>query len=80
MSARRVAENFIKAHGRPKFVRLIQMFHDNVSGPQIAHEFSVSRQRVHQWKSQLGQERVLFVVDPEIEDMLGAATSGRTQV
>lgn len=66
----RVAENFINTYGRPRLLRLIEMLRAHTSGPEIAHEFKVSRQRVHQWKTQLGEERVLYVLDEQVEKIL----------
>jgi hypothetical protein len=73
--AKAVALNFIKAHGRDKFLKLIEMFHNHESGPKIAFEFKVSRQRVHQWKYQLGHERIIFIPHPEIEALIGTANT-----
>lgn len=78
--ARAVADNFIKLRGRQKFLRLIEMLQANVPGPKIAHEFGVKRQRVHQWKIQLGHRAVTFHLHPEIENMLGITSAGRKTV
>lgn len=78
--AKTVAQNFIRQHGRNKFVRLIEMFMANEPGPKIAHEFGVSRQRVHQWKTQLGHERVVFHLNDTVAEMLGTITAGRKLV
>jgi hypothetical protein len=51
----RVAANFIKKRGKEKFLLLIKMLEDQVSGEFIAQEFSVSRERVRQWKELFGQ-------------------------
>jgi hypothetical protein len=56
------------------------MFQANESGPKIAHEFNVTRQRIHQLKIQLGHERVLFVLHPEIEAIIGISGAGRKTV
>jgi len=74
------AQNFIEQHGKAKFLRLIEMFQNNESGPKIAHEFNVTRQRIHQLKTQLGHERVLFVLHPEIEAIIGISGPGRKTV
>jgi len=79
-AAKTIAENFIDAHGRPRFLRLIEMFRNNEPGPKIAFEFKVSRQRVHQWKCHLGQERVTFIPWPEIEPFIGVGGVGRRAV
>lgn len=78
--AKTVAQNFIKKFGKPKFLRFIAMLQNNESGEKIAYEFEVSRQRVHQWKIQLGQEKIMFNLRPSIEEMLGISTAGRKTV
>lgn len=74
------AENFIEQHGKAKFLRLIEMFQANESGPKIAFEFHVTRQRIHQLKVTLGEERILFILRPEVEAIIGAPGSGRKTV
>lgn len=78
--ARTVAQNFIKTYGLKQFVRLVEMFRANEPGPKIAHTFGVSRQRVHQWKSQLGVETTTFTLDPEVALLLGPAAQTRKLV
>jgi len=75
-----VAENFISQYGKDKFLKLIEMLQRNESGPKIAQEFNVTRQRIHQLKVQLGHERVVFVLNPEIEAVLGLPGSSRKTV
>jgi hypothetical protein len=79
MSSKRVAQNLIRTYGMPMFLRLVELFRANESGPVIAAEFKVTRQRVHQWKKVLGQERTIFILDPEVEALMGTP-SGRTTV
>lgn len=67
---RTIAQNIIAEHGKPAFQKLISMFRANESGTKIGHIFSVSRQRVNQWKAALGTEHVTYVVDPAIEDLV----------
>ena len=76
----RVAHNVIKTYGYARFMLLIQMFRDGVPGPKIATEFEVTRQRVNQWKHAFGRERITYVLNAEIEELLGAPTSTRTTV
>lgn len=78
--AKTVAENFIRTYGKDKFLRLIDMFKHAEPGPKIAHEFDVSRQRVHQWKVQLGEERILYKLNPAVEDLLLANATGRKMI
>lgn len=78
--ARTVAQNFIKAYGQKKFVRLVEMLKSNEPGPKIAYEFDVSRQRVHQWKEQLGVETRTFTLDPEVHKLLGVTSHSRKLV
>lgn len=80
-SPSRVASNFMRTYGRTRLIELIEMFRSGTAGPKIAHVFSVSRQRVHQWKSQLGSEKTSFIVDPEVEKLIIARrTNTRTSV
>lgn len=67
---RTIAENIISDHGKAGFQTLIEMFRANESGTKIGYVFGVTRQRVNQWKTALGEERVTFVVDPAVEDLL----------
>lgn len=78
--ARIVAQNFIKTYGRTKFLRLVEMLQNNEPGPKIAHEFDVSRQRVHQWRLQLGQETVTYVLNSAVETIVGTVQQSRKMV
>lgn len=69
-SPSRVAQNFMRTYGRARLVQLLEMFRAGDPGPKIAHTFSVTRQRVHQWKTQFGDEKTVFVVDPAVEKLL----------
>jgi hypothetical protein len=75
-----VAEHIIKKYGRVGFLRLLEMFKNAEPGPLIAAEFKVSRQRVLQWKNILGQERVLYILHPDIDAFLGIPPAHRTSV
>ena len=76
-TSERVASNIINTHGRDKFLFLINQFSAGASGPSIASEFGVTRQRVNQWKRKLGAEHVTYVLTPEVEALI---TSTRTTV
>lgn len=78
--ARIVAQNFIRTYGIKRFNKLITMLMGSEPGPKIAAEFDVSRQRVHQWKVQLGVEHTTFTVDPEVQKLLGITFQSRKQV
>jgi hypothetical protein len=83
IAPRTVAQNIIAEHGKPAFQKLIAMFRANESGTKIGHVFSVSRQRINQWKAALGSEHVTYVLDPAIEDLVekkSPRTTRRTAV
>jgi hypothetical protein len=69
-SPRCVAENIIQTHGKAEFFHLMEMFRDNERGPKIAAVFGVTRQRVHQWKQQLGEMQCTYVPHQDITDLL----------
>ena len=71
---RRIAQNVIKTYGRQKFLQLIEMLRAGIPGPVIAKEFNVTRQRINQWKMQLGKETINYTVHPAIEDFLETNT------
>ena len=77
-TSQRVAENIIKTHGREKFLFLINQFSSGASGPSIAKEFNVTRQRVNQWKRKLGVEHIQYVLQPEVEKIVVGGTSAAT--
>lgn len=82
-SPRRVAENIIQTHGRSEFRRLVKMFRDGERGPKIAAVFGVTRQRVHQWKQQLGELQCTYIPHRDVTDLLGeefAPSTSRTSV
>lgn len=72
MKARKVAEHIINSHGQKAFVQLIEMFKNQVPGSLIAKEFSVSRQRVHQWKHAIGEEHKSFELKSEVFDLISS--------
>lgn len=66
----RVARNFIRTYGRAQFKRLIDGFSANESGQALATEFSVSRERIRQWKNKFGETIVIYRLHPEIQRIL----------
>lgn len=71
-SRARVARNFVRRYGADRFARLLQALADGESGQTIADEFSVSRERVRQWKNAFGQVLTLYQVHPEVQEVLRA--------
>jgi uncharacterized protein (DUF433 family) len=69
-SRQRVARNFIKRYGRTALRRLLESLADGESGQKIANEFSVSRERVRQWKNTFGEVITYYRVYPEIDQIL----------
>lgn len=65
-----VAKNLIKTYGFDRFARLMNMLTNHISGSYIALEFNVSRQRVWQWKKQLGVEQRAYYLHPAVENLL----------
>ena len=68
----RIARNFINRYGAKGLDRLIIALSNGESGQTIAEEFSVSRERVRQWKNAFGQVMTIYQVYPEIETLLKA--------
>jgi hypothetical protein len=66
----RVARNFVERYGADRFCRLIQALSGGESGQAIADEFSVSRERVRQWKNTFGQVLTLYQLHPEVQEVL----------
>ena len=66
----RVARNFIKRYGKDRFERLIHLLSSGESGQVIAGEFSVSRERVRQWKNTFGRVLTLYQVHPDVQMVL----------
>ena len=66
-SGARVARNIINKHGFDKFMLLINLYKQGVSGAKIAKEFGVTRQRVNQWKQKLGTSTTIFNVSGDVE-------------
>lgn len=71
----RIARNIIKNHGFEKFMQLIEMYKRGVSGPNIAKEFGVTRQRVNQWKQRLGTSTEIYNVSPDVEMLIHGTIS-----
>jgi hypothetical protein len=76
----RVAKNLIATYGLERFTYLMDLFRNNISGPIIASEFSVTRQRVNQWRNILGEKRTVFIAHPEVEKLLGVPDSNTTTI
>ncbi len=66
----RIARNFVKRYGQDRFDRLIELLRSGESGQAIADEFSVSRERVRQWKNAFGTVLTLYQVHPDVEALL----------
>lgn len=66
----RTAINIIKKYGRDRFLFLIACFKNSISYRRIAEEFGVSRQRVFQWKRQMGQTKKVFYIYKDIENLI----------
>jgi len=73
-SRERIARNFVNRYGIQKFERLLTLFSMGESGQTIADEFSVSRERVRQWKNAFGQVLTLYQVFPEVQQILDDET------
>ncbi len=69
-SRARVARNFVKRYGPDGFQRLLTALSNGESGQAIAHEFSVSRERVRQWKNTFGRVVTIYQVHPEVQRLL----------
>jgi len=69
-----IARNFVRRYGRDGLERLIDALSSGESGQAIAQEFSVSRERVRQWKNAFGHAVVLYQVHPEVLRVLQEAS------
>ena len=69
-SRERMARNFVRRYGAEEFDMLMTMLTDGASGQRIADQFSVSRERVRQWKNAFGQVITLYQVYPEVQKVL----------
>jgi IS1 family transposase len=69
-SRERVARNFIKSYGRTRFRRLLEALARSESGQALADEFSVSRERIRQWKNTFGTVITVYQVHPEVDRLL----------
>ena len=65
-----VARNFVARYGKDRLARLIELLSIGESGQVIADEFSVSRERVRQWKNAFGAVVMLYQVHPEVQMVL----------
>lgn len=73
----KVAKNIVKRYGYDKFVLLVNHLQKGSSGPVIAEEFGVTRQRVNQWKKTLGTEHYSYSLDPEVQIEVDKGSTGR---
>lgn len=69
-SRERVARNFINRFGAEELRWLLDALANGESGQAIADRFSVSRERVRQWKNTFGQVVTLYQVFPEVQGLL----------
>lgn len=67
---RRMVKNFLDRHGRDGLERLIRMLQEGASGQAIADEYSVSRERVRQWKNAFGEVIMIYQVHAEVRESL----------
>lgn len=68
IEALQIARRIIVSYGGVKaFVELQKMLKMQVSGPEIAKKFDVTRQRVNQWKRALGNEQCSFTFRSSLE-------------
>ncbi len=66
----RVARNFVQRYGIRRFRRLLHALSAGESGQAIADEFSVSRERVRQWKNTFGSVLTIYQVHPDVQAVL----------
>jgi hypothetical protein len=60
-----VLENFVEKYGRQALRRLLTGFEQNVSGPILAKEMGVSRERIRQWKALFGTSVQVYTLHSE---------------
>lgn len=68
----RVVRNFVERYGRERLAELVGAIGQGQSGQAIADAFSVSRERVRQWKNTFGTVVTLYQVHPEVQAVLEA--------
>jgi hypothetical protein len=78
-SRERVAQNFVRRYGRQAFRDLLIALGDGESGQSIAETFSVSRERVRQWKNTFGTVVTLYQVHPDVRAVLGDDGDGSSR-
>ena len=66
----KVTHNFVRRYGVDGLTRLLEALSEGRSGEEIAREFSVSRERVRQWKNTFGQSVMLYQVYPEVRRVI----------
>lgn len=72
-SPQRVARNFVERYGAKRLRWLLEALAAGESGQAIADEFSVSRERVRQWKNTFGSTLTLYQVHPDVQAVLREA-------
>ena len=72
-SREKVARNFVKRYGSKALRELLSALASGESGQSIAETFSVSRERVRQWKNTFGTVVTLYQVHPDVEALLADA-------
>ena len=66
----KVTHNFVRRYGVDGLTRLLEALSEGRSGEEIAREFSVSRERVRQWKNTFGEVITHYRVYPEVDRIL----------
>ena len=62
--SQKMVQNFISKYGKEGLRKICDMFYQEISNQKIAHEFGVTRQRVHQWQKAFTKNNITFV--PEV--------------
>lgn len=65
----RMLRNFINKYGLVGLKRISSLFIEGISNQQIAEEFGVTRQRVHQWQQAFTQKKISL--RPHVKEYLG---------
>lgn len=61
-----MARNIASFYGTEVLEELISLLKSGTSLAEIGRRMNVSRQRVHQWKQQLGKEVTVWEPDPSV--------------
>ena len=65
-----VVKNIINKYGKEGLGALIECFKREVTYDIIAKQYGVSKQRVFQWKKELGKTKKVFLVYEDVLSML----------